>query len=102
MSRNHLTTWKLSIMEHARNSKLINEVETELRSRLTHKGQRVLADEAGWHESKVSRLNLRDMATVFVLLEKVWETSLIAEVARQAVAAAMGKEKAPSAGTLEA
>jgi hypothetical protein len=42
------------------------------------------------------------MATVFVLLEKVWETSLIAEVARQAVAAAMGKEKAPSAGTLEA
>ncbi len=85
-------------MEHANNSKLINQVETELRSRLTHKGQRVLAAEAGWHESKVSRLNLRDMATVFVLLEKVWETSLIAEVARQAVAAAMGKEKAEMSG----
>jgi hypothetical protein len=42
------------------------------------------------------------MATVFVLLEKVWETSLIAEVARQAVEAVMGKEKAPNAGTLEA
>nr|WP_314424829.1 CII family transcriptional regulator [uncultured Erwinia sp.] len=83
-------------METANNSKLINQVETELRSRLTHKGQRVLAAEAGWHESKVSRLNLRDMATVFVLLEKVWETSLIAEVARQAVAAVMTKEKAPS------
>jgi len=83
-------------METANNSKLINQMETELRSRLTHKGQRVLAAEAGWHESKVSRLNLRDMATVFVLLEKVWETSLIAEVARQAVEAVMTKEKAPS------
>lgn len=82
-------------METANNSKLINQVETELRSRLTQKGQRVLAAEAGWHESKVSRLNLRDMATVFVLLEKVWETSLIAEVARQAVEAVMTKEKAP-------
>lgn len=51
-------------METANNSKLINQVETELRSRLTQKGQRVLAAEAGWHESKVSRLNLRDMATV--------------------------------------
>jgi len=87
-------------MEHARNSKLINEVETELRSRLIHKGQRVLADEAGWHESKVSRLNLRDMATVFVLLEKVWETSLIREVARQAVEAVLPpKKKAAPAGT---
>lgn len=83
-------------METANNSKLINQVETELRSRLTQKGQRVLAAEAGWHESKVSRLNLRDMATVFVLLEKVWKTSLIAEVARQAVEAVMTKEKAPS------
>lgn len=83
-------------MDNASNSKLINQVETELRSRLTQKGQRVLAAEAGWHESKVSRLNLRDMATVFVLLEKVWETSLIAEVARQAVEAVIGKEKAPS------
>jgi hypothetical protein len=87
-------------MEHANNSKLINQVETELRSRLTHKGQRALASEAGWHESKVSRLNLRDMATVFVLLEKVWETSLIAEVARQAVEAVMGKEKAPKSDEL--
>lgn len=89
-------------MDHASNSKLINQVETELRSRLTVKGQRILADEAGWHESKVSRLNLRDMATVFVLLEKVWETSLIREVARQAVEAAMPKkQKSPAARTAE-
>jgi hypothetical protein len=34
----------------------------------------------------------------FVLLEKVWETSLIREVARQAVAAVMPeKKKAPAA-----
>ena len=85
-------------MDNASNSKLINQVETELRSRLTHKGQRVLAAEAGWHELKVSRLNLRDMATVFAVLEKVWETSLIAEVARQAVEAVIGKEKAPNCG----
>ncbi len=86
-------------MEHASNNKLINQVETELRSRLTFKGQRVLADEAGWHESKVSRLNLRDMATVFVLLEKVWETSLIREVARQAVEAVIPQKKKPTAVT---
>lgn len=82
-------------MEAAKHSKRVREVESELRSRLVMMGQGNFAKMAGWADSKVSRLNLRDMVTVFVLLEKVWETSLIAEVARQAVAAVLGKESAP-------
>ena len=80
-------------MEHASYSKRINEVETELRCRMMQKTNRELAKQAGWHESKVSRLYIRDMATMFVLLEKVWETSLIREVARQAVESVLPQKK---------
>ncbi|EPQ9504206.1 CII family transcriptional regulator, partial [Salmonella enterica subsp. enterica serovar Braenderup] len=54
---------------------------------------------AGWSDSKVSRLNIQDMAVTFVLLEKVWETSLIREVARQAVEAVMPRNKKRPAAT---
>ncbi len=72
-------------MESASNSKKIMEVESEMRSRIAFMGQRNFAKEAGWHESKVSRLNVTDMATAFVILDKAWHTSLIHEVAKQAV-----------------
>lgn len=89
-------------MEHASYSKRINEVETELRCRMMQKTNRELAKQAGWHESKVSRLNIRDMATMFVLLEKVWDTSLIREVARQAVESVLPqKKKSPTAVTAD-
>ncbi|ECP7981102.1 CII protein, partial [Salmonella enterica subsp. enterica] len=45
------------------------------------------------------RLNIQDMAVTFVLLEKVWETSLIREVARQAVEAVMPRNKKRPAAT---
>ncbi|OAT59772.1 hypothetical protein M993_01482 [Obesumbacterium proteus ATCC 12841] len=39
---------------------------------------------------------------MFVLLEKVWETSLIREVARQAVESVLPqKKKSPTAGTAD-
>lgn len=83
-------------MELTNHSKKIREVETELRARLVSMGQTNFAKMAGWADSKVSRLNIHDMAVTFVLLEKVWETSLIREVARQAVEAVMPqKKKAP-------
>ena len=67
---------------------------------MMQKTNRELAKQAGWHESKVSRLNIRDLATMFVLLEKVWETSLIREVARQAVESVLPqKKKSPTAVT---
>jgi hypothetical protein len=85
-------------MDIAKHSKRIREVESELRSRLVTMGQGNFAKMAGWADSKVSRLNIHDMAVTFVLLEKVWETSLIREVARQAVEAVMPKkQKAPAA-----
>ncbi|EPM3638950.1 CII family transcriptional regulator [Enterobacter roggenkampii] len=80
-------------MELANHSKKVREVETELRSRLVSMGQTNFAKMAGWADSKVSRLNIHDMAVTFVLLEKVWETSLIREVARQAIAAVMPESK---------
>ncbi|WP_312839306.1 CII family transcriptional regulator [Pantoea piersonii] len=90
-------------MDIAKHSKRIREVESEMRSRLVTMGQGNFAKMAGWADSKVSRLNIHDMAVTFVLLEKVWETSLIKEVARQAVEAVMpNKRKAPTAGTDEA
>lgn len=80
-------------MELANHSKKVREVETELRARLVSMGQTNFARMAGWADSKVSRLNIHDMAVTFVLLEKVWETSLIREVARQAIAAVMPESK---------
>lgn len=80
-------------MEIAKHSKKVRDVESELRSRLVTMGQGNFAKMAGWADSKVSRLNIHDMAVTFVLLEKVWETSLIREVARQAVAAVMPEKK---------
>ncbi|WP_426728458.1 CII family transcriptional regulator [Enterobacter cloacae complex sp. 372C4] len=80
-------------MELANHSKKVREVEAELRARLVSMGQTNFAKMAGWADSKVSRLNIHDMAVTFVLLEKVWETSLIREVARQAIAAVMPESK---------
>lgn len=80
-------------MELANHSKKVREVETELRARLVSMGQTNFAKMAGWADSKVSRLNIHDIAVTFVLLEKVWETSLIREVARQAIAAVMPESK---------
>lgn len=85
-------------MDTAKHSKRVREVESELRSRLVTMGQTNFAKMAGWADSKVSRLNIHDMAVTFVLLEKVWETSLIREVARQAVEAVLPpKKKSPAA-----
>ncbi|EAQ6970057.1 hypothetical protein DTD14_24450, partial [Salmonella enterica] len=54
-------------MELTNHSKKIREVETELRARLVSMGQTNFAKMAGWSDSKVSRLNIQDMAVTFVL-----------------------------------
>lgn len=87
-------------MDTTNHSKKVREVESEMRTRLVTMGQTNFAKLAGWADSKVSRMNIHDMAVTFVLLEKVWETSLIKEVARQAVEAVMPqKKKSVPAGT---
>lgn len=43
-------------MEHANYSKKVLETEAEIMNRLLYMGKSNFAREAGWHESKVSRL----------------------------------------------
>ncbi len=86
-------------MELANHSKKRREVETEILARLVSMGQTNFAKMAEWSDSKVSRLNIQDMAVKFVLLEKVWETSLNREVARQAVESVMTRNKKRPAAT---
>ncbi|MEG0281319.1 MAG: CII family transcriptional regulator [Morganella sp. (in: enterobacteria)] len=89
-------------MEYANYSKKVLEAEAEIMNRLLYMGKSNFAREAGWHESKVSRLNVKDIAVVFAILDKTFSNSFIQEVARQAVASVMEKENAPAVGAAEA
>lgn len=89
-------------MEHANYSKKVLETEAEIMNRLLYMGKSNFAREAGWHESKVSRLNVKDIAIVFAILNKAFDNSFIEEVARQAVSKVLEKENAPIVGAIEA
>ena len=89
-------------MEYANYSKKVLEAEAEIMNRLLYMGKSNFAREAGWHESKVSRLNVKDIAVVFAILDKTFSNSFIQEVARQAVASVMEKENAPAVVAAEA
>ncbi|EPL9572167.1 CII family transcriptional regulator [Providencia rettgeri] len=89
-------------MEHANYSKKVLETEAEIMNRLLYMGKSNFAREAGWHESKVSRLNVKDIAIVFAILNKAFDNSFIEEVARQAVSKVLEKENAQIVGAIEA
>lgn len=89
-------------MEHANYSKKVLETEAEIMNRLLYMGKSNFARKAGWHESKVSRLNVKDIAIVFAILNKAFDNSFIEEVARQAVSKVLEKENAPIVGAIEA
>ncbi|MEQ5518449.1 MULTISPECIES: CII family transcriptional regulator [Providencia] len=89
-------------MEHANYSKKVLETEAEIMNRLLYMGKSNFARKAGWHESKVSRLNVKDIAIVFAILNKAFDNSFIEEVARQAVSKVLEKENAQIVGAIEA
>lgn len=79
----------------------IDRAETDLILTVSHLTGRKFADLAGWHESKVSRMNWRDIATVFCIARMAAEVSPLGRVIQEAFKA-VGKKKAPTAGTDEA
>ncbi|MBT0726800.1 hypothetical protein HGT73_05285 [Rosenbergiella australiborealis] len=92
-------------MEHASYSKPtqreIDRTETDLLIALSQITGRRFADLAGWHESKVSRLNWRDIATVFCIAKMALEVSPIGR-AIQCAYLAIGNKKTSVAAEVPA
>ncbi|MEX6398981.1 CII family transcriptional regulator [Providencia sp. MGF014] len=80
-------------MEHANYSKKVLETEAEIMNRLLYMGKSNFAREAGWHESKVSRLNVKDLAIVYTILDKAFSNSFIQEIAKNAVQSVMNLQE---------
>lgn len=83
-------------MENANYSKKVMETEAEIMNRILYMGKSNFAREAGWHESKVSRLNVKDIAVVFAILDKAFSNSFIQEIAKNAVQFVMGLQEVDS------
>ncbi|WP_312759493.1 CII family transcriptional regulator [Pantoea brenneri] len=79
----------------------IDRAETDLLITLSQLTGRKFADLAGWNESKVSRMNWRDIATVFCIAKMAMEVSPLGR-AIQGAYQAIGQQKAPTARTVEA
>lgn len=79
----------------------IDRAETDLLIMLSQITGRKFADLAGWNESKVSRTNWRDMATVFCIAKMAMEVSPLGR-AIQGLYQAIGQQKASTARTVEA
>ncbi|MGN4006937.1 CII family transcriptional regulator [Cronobacter sakazakii] len=92
-------------MEHASYSKPsqrdIDRAETDLLINLSTVTQRGLAKMVGCHESKISRTDWRFIASVLCAFGMDSDISPISRAFRHALEG-ITKEKAPSAGTLEA
>lgn len=88
-------------MENANYSKPtqreIDRAETDLLIALSQLTGRGFARLAGWNESKVSRMNWRDIATVFCIARMAAECSPLGRAIQEAYRA-VGKKK-PSAAT---
>ncbi|QCT21795.1 hypothetical protein FEM41_20120 [Jejubacter calystegiae] len=72
----------------------IDRAETDLLIMLSQLTGRKFADLAGWHESKVSRMNWRDIATVFCIARMAVEVSPLGRAIQDAYQA-IGKKKSP-------
>lgn len=91
-------------MDHANYSKPtqreIDRAETDLLITLSQLTGRQFAELAGWHETKVSRMNWRDIATIFCIARMAVEVSPIGRAIQDAYQA-IGNKKSPAARTAE-
>lgn len=91
-------TMELLRMKNANYSKPsqrdIDRAETDLLIALSQLTGRGFAQLAGWHESKVSRTNWRDIAMVFCIFRMATECSPVSR-ALQDLYRAVGKKKSP-------
>ncbi|WP_447868000.1 CII family transcriptional regulator [Rahnella bonaserana] len=78
----------------------IDRAETDLILTVSQLTGRKFADLAGWHESKISRMNWRDIATVFCIARMAAEVSPLGRVIQEAFKA-VKKQKSPTAVTGE-
>lgn len=74
----------------------IDRAETDLILTVSQLTGRKFADLAGWHESKISRMNWRDIATVFCIARMAAEVSPLGRVIQEAFKA-VGNKKCPAA-----
>lgn len=74
----------------------IDRAETDILIALSQLTQRKFAELSGWHESKVSRMNWRDVATAFCILKMAAEVSPLGQVVREVVRA-VGQKKSSAA-----
>lgn len=74
----------------------IDRAETDLLIALSQLTGRGFAQLAGWHESKVSRMNWRDVTTIFCIARMAAECSPVGR-ALQDLYRAAGKKKRPAA-----
>lgn len=85
-------------MDHANYSKPtqreIDRAETDLLITLSQITGRQFAELAGWHETKVSRMNWRDIATIFCIARMAVEVSPIGRAIQDAYQA-IGNKKPP-------
>lgn len=85
-------------MEHANYSKPtqreIDRAETDLILTVSQLTGRGFAQLAGWHESKISRMNWRDIATVFCIARMAAECSPLGRAIQEAYRA-VGNKKSP-------
>ncbi|HHQ6628349.1 CII family transcriptional regulator [Serratia fonticola] len=70
----------------------INRAETDLLLTVSQVTGRKFAELAGWHESKISRTNWRDIATIFCIARMAAECSPLGR-AVQEVFKAVGNKK---------
>lgn len=76
--------------------KEIDRAETDLLLTVSQITGRKFAEMAGWHESKVSRMNWRDVATIFCIARMATECSPLGRAIQEAFKA-VGKTKGPAA-----
>ncbi|AVQ88958.1 MAG: CII family transcriptional regulator [Plesiomonas shigelloides] len=74
----------------------IDRAETDILIALSQLTQRKFAELSGWHESKVSRMNWRDVATAFCILKMATEVSPLGQVVRE-VFKVIGQKKSSAA-----
>ncbi|KHS76997.1 regulatory protein [Pectobacterium brasiliense] len=74
----------------------IDRAETDLLITVSQVTGRKFAELAGWHESKISRMNWRDIATIFCIAKMAAECSPLGWAIQEAYKA-VGIKKSPAA-----
>lgn len=75
----------------------IDRAETDLLITLSQLTGRRFAELAGWHETKISRMNWRDVATIFCIARMAVEVSPIGRAIQDAYQAIGNKKPVPAA-----